>query len=238
MMCWITGARALGIVPIVLFLSSTDAAAQQMEFAQAQKANQAALRQYTWKSRTELRLNGESKNVRLEQVRYGFDGQLQKTQIGGAGDSDAGRGERGRAGGPIRQRVIARKKEEFQELMNDLAMLAGSYAHLSPSQLQTFGKQATFSKGRSGEGGSIRIQGRDVVVAGDEMVVWVDPLSYTIRRVEIRTTLEAAPVHVVADYRSLDNGLSYQARSILRYPEKHMELTVENFDYQFAGRSR
>ena len=50
--------------------------------------------------------------------------------------------------------------------------------------------------------------------------------------------LEAKPVHIAAGYRSLDNGLTYQARSVLRYPDKQLNLTVENFDYQFVARSR
>jgi hypothetical protein len=59
-----------------------------------------------------------------------------------------------------------------------------------------------------------------------------------MRRVEITTALDAKPVHLVADYRSLDNGLTYQARAVLRYPDKQMDLTVENFEYQFIGRAR
>ena len=51
-------------------------------FAESQKANAQALRQYTWKSRTELKLKGESKSVKLEQVRYDLNGKLQKTPIG------------------------------------------------------------------------------------------------------------------------------------------------------------
>jgi hypothetical protein len=51
-------------------------------FAESQKANAQALRQYSWKSRTEIKLKGESKNVTLEQVRYDENGKLQKTPIG------------------------------------------------------------------------------------------------------------------------------------------------------------
>ena len=77
------------------------AAAGPREFAEAQRANQLALRQYSWKSRTELKVNGESKQVRLEQVRFDLDGRLQKTVIGG----DPVR-ERGRA--LVRQDLRAR----------------------------------------------------------------------------------------------------------------------------------
>src|SRR5581483_5485634 len=48
-----------------------------------QQANEQALRQYTWKSRTEVRVGGEVKSILLEMVRYDANGQLQKTPIGG-----------------------------------------------------------------------------------------------------------------------------------------------------------
>jgi hypothetical protein len=41
------------------------------------------------------------------------------------------------------------------------------------------------------------------------------------------------------DYRSLSNGLTYQARTLLRYPYKQMSLTVETYDHQHVqGGSR
>jgi hypothetical protein len=229
---------ALLLLSSLASVAALAGAPQHQEFMKAQRANAAALREYTWKSRTELSLKGETRNVRLEQVRYDLDGRLQKTQIGGGGQpQDPGSG-RARSGGPLRQRVIAKKQEEFRDLMNDLAALAESYAHLPPDRLQAFATHATFTKGQGIETGSVRIDGRSVLRAGDEMVVWIDPVSAMTRRVEIRTTLESKPVHLVADYRSLENGLTYQARSVLRYPDLQLNLTVENFDYQFEGRPR
>jgi hypothetical protein len=67
------------------------------------------------------------------------------------------------------------------------------------------------------------------------MSIWIDPTSYMMRRVEIVTSHEKKPVNLVSEYRTLDNGLTYQARSVLRYPEKQVELTVENFEYQHVG---
>jgi hypothetical protein len=95
---------------------------------------------------TPLSLKGEIRNVRLEQIRSDLDGRLQKTQIGGGQSQDPGSG-RARSGGPLRQRVIAKKQEEFRDLMNALAALADSYAHLPPDRLQAFATHATFTKG-------------------------------------------------------------------------------------------
>jgi hypothetical protein len=235
----ISRGRVSSVLALVFALHIAGANAQQKEFVQAQRANANALRDYTWKSRTELKLKGESRNVRLEQVRYDIDRQLQKTPIGGGpAESQDSRGGRGRAGGPVRQRAIAKKQEEFEELMNNLAALVGSYAHLPPDRLQAFVNRAGISSGEGLETGSLRIQGRDVLRPGDQMIIWIDPVSSMMRRVEIATALEGELVHVVSDYRSLENGLTYQARSVLRYPEKQLDLTVENFEHTFVGRAR
>jgi hypothetical protein len=73
----------LSVSALMCAIAVAGMSAQQREFSQAQRANADALRDYTWKSRTELRLKGEPRNVRLEQVRYDLDGRLQKAQIGG-----------------------------------------------------------------------------------------------------------------------------------------------------------
>ena len=192
--------------------------AQHVAFAQAQAANQAAMREYTWKSRTELKLNGETKKVTLEQMRFDLDGRLQKTTIGGSPVEASGLSGRGRAGGPIRQRIIEHKREEFKELMQDLARLVGSYQHLPQAKLLTFTRQVPIAAGVGTDTGPVRLFGENLLEAGDSMRVLIDPASFMIRRVEIATRLENCPVDVVADYRTLDNGLTYQARAMVRYP--------------------
>ena len=54
------------VVGACLALASLLYAQQKEQFAQAQKENSAALKQYSWKSRTELEVKGESKSVKLE----------------------------------------------------------------------------------------------------------------------------------------------------------------------------
>ncbi len=220
------------LMGVVVFASGV--LAQRGEFAQSQRANADALRNYTWKTRTELRLQGESKAVTLEQVRYDMDGRLQKTTIGGSRVAE----EAGGRGGPLRQRVVAKKKEEFAELMSALSALAASYAHLSPDRLESFAKTADVSRGLGAQTGSLRIHGQNVLWPNDDMAILIDPQAFTMRRVEIDSVLDGQQVHIVADYRSLANGLTYQARSVLSYPSKGVEVTVESFELQFVGRVR
>jgi hypothetical protein len=217
---------------------SADDGGLRTEFVQAQQANAAALREYTWKSRTELSLKGEVKSVTLEQVRYDLDGRRQKTRIGGSSEPAADRFDPlARPDGPVRRIVAAKKKAEFEDLMHDLSALAGSYAHPSLETLHAFARQAERTK--TIEAGLVRVQSRNLVVAGDSMIVWIDPLTSMIRRTEIATVLQGERVEVAVDYRSLSNGLTYQARTLLRYPSKRMALTIETYDHQHVqGGSR
>lgn len=211
------------------------AQSRNAEFMKAQQANSAALRHYTWKSRTELRLKGETKKVMLDHVRFDYDGQLQKTRIGGTPDEQkAG----GRSGGPLKQRIVAKKIENFKEEMADLAALAASYGHLSPAKLQTFAQNASIRRGEGAWEGTIRIEGRDVLMPGDVMTVWIDPVTYLTKHVEIRTMFDADPVSLTADYRTVVGGPTYQAHAVLRYPDDGIEVIVENFDYEPAGGTR
>src|SRR3954464_2669433 len=88
----------------------------QPSFAESQKANAQTLRQYSWKSRTEIKLKGESKNVKLEQARYDANGNPQRAPMGPA-PAAAPRPPQGGRSGRLKAKVIENKKEEFGELM-------------------------------------------------------------------------------------------------------------------------
>jgi hypothetical protein len=224
------------VAALLLALGSTLVLAQgQPTFAESQKANAQALRQYSWKSRTEIKLKGESKNVKVEQVRYDLNGTLQKTPIAGpppaASAPAAAPARGGRGGGRVKSKVIENKKEEFGEMMKGLGQLVASYGHLPPEKMQAFAANATKGKGEGAMEGTAQIQGANVLVEGDSMTMWVDPASQMMRRVEIKTVYEGKPATLITDYKSVPNGPTYMAQAMLAYPEKNVELTVDNYEY-------
>jgi hypothetical protein len=220
--------RAAGT--IVVLCATLVLAQDRPPFAESQKANQQALRQYTWKSRTELKLKGESKNVKLEQVRYDMNGKLQKTPLGGTPQAAPAPAPSGR-GGRIKGKVIENKKEEFGEMMQGLAQLVAAYGQLPPDKLQAFKASATTARGEGAMQGAAQVQGVNVLQEGDSVTIWIDPASQMMRRVEIKTIYDKKPAALVADYRGIPNGPTYMARAVLTYPEKNVELTVDNSDY-------
>ncbi len=202
------------------------------KFAQAQKENQAALQRFTWKSRTELMLKGESKKVKVEQVRYGADGQQQKITIEESSPQPQEQGGGGRRGARVKQKVIENKKEEFGELMQNLVVVATSYTHIPPDKMQAFLKNAQISLGKAPYEGTLQITGTGALTPEDSLTFWIDKQSLTFRRIEINTVLDKKPVHMVAEYTQMTNGPSFMSRATLDYPEKEIHVTVDNYDHQ------
>jgi hypothetical protein len=204
-------------------------------FGESQKANAQALRPYSWKSRTEIKLKGESKSVKLEQVRYDAAGKLQKTLLSAPPQAAPAPAQRGRGGGRVKQQIVENKKEEFGELMTGLAQLVASYGHLPPDKLQAFKATATKQAGEGALQGTAQIHGANVLEPGDSVTIWIDPPTQMMRRVEIDTIYDKKPAKLLADYKRVPNGPTYMARAVLTYPEKHVELTVDNFEYVPGG---
>ena len=216
---------------VVMLLLTTVAISSQIGqmIAQSQKQNAQALRQYTWKTRTEIQKGGETKSIQLALMRYDIDGSLQKTQTSGTQQQQLP--TRG-----IRGLIAQKKKESFMETMEGLGALAKSYADLPPSAMQRFMASAMFAPEMGQQQKLFRINGGNVLQPGDSMTIWVDAVSRKQRRIEIHTSLERKPVVIVSEFQDLPAGPTYVARSIIEYPSEELRVITENFEYQRVAR--
>ncbi|HEX5732092.1 MAG TPA: hypothetical protein VF131_04575 [Blastocatellia bacterium] len=226
----ITARRAIGL-GVVMMLFATVAISSQMDqnFARAQQQNAQALRQYKWKSRTEIQKGGETKNVQVNLMRYAANGSVEKTLVSSTLQQNLP--TRG-----IRGLIAQKKKDDFMETLDSLAKLAKSYSELPPAEMHRFMAAATVTPEMGSEQKLIRISGGNVLQPGDSMTLWVDAVTRKLRRVEVQTTLEKKPVRVVSDFQDLPAGPNYMARSTVDYPSKELTLITENFDYERVTR--
>jgi hypothetical protein len=222
----------VGALVLLTSASSLGEGALLAEFARAQAANQAALREYTWKSRTEVALAGEVRSIRLEQVRFDLDGRLQRTPL-----SESGAPQQATRSGPphpialLRGRIEAKQRADVASAVRALGELAQSYAQLGPEELHRFvGHEVA-----PGAAGSIRLRGRDVRVPGDQLTLWLDAESRAIRRVEIETRLDGQLAQISSEHRVLEDGVSYQARTTARLPARELVITIDSFEHTRAG---
>ena len=201
----------------------------EQRFAQAQQENAQALKQYTWKSRTEIRKGGETRNVQLNLMRYDIRGTLQKTLISTTPQQQLPtRGLRGH--------IAQKKKEDFVETLHSLETVAKSYSELPPDRMQRFMATATTTPEIGPQQKLLRITGSDVVKPGDSMSLWVDAVTRKMRKIEIQTALVRKLVRVSSDFQDLPKGPNYMARSVMDYPSEELTVITENFDHELATR--
>ena len=200
---------------------------QEQKLAQAMKQNQIALQQYTWKSQTQIRKEGEIKATKLYSNRYSANGEVVQLLIE---EQSAKLPKFG-----IRGMVAKKKKEEAMQLIDALQRFAKSYAELPPAKMQEFMKTAKVTLETNTPQPLLRLESANVLQSGDSMVVWLDANTRRQRRIEINSSLDARPVRMVTEFKDLPHGPTYIARSTVDYPKEELTLTMENFGYEFLG---
>jgi len=195
------------------------------EVAAAIKANAQALKIFNYQQRMQLQLKGETKKVPLTQMTHDMYGNVQKTQLSEE-PADAPP-----SGGRLKQRVVARKKGEFKDMMQEIATLVTSYTELPPDQLHAALQKASFSPGEGDMGGSVQVQMQNVIQQGDSMTIWIDRNAMLFRRAVIATTYEGNPVTTTANYAMLPTGQVHMAQAILNYPKKQVVVQLDNMNY-------
>ena len=221
-------AIALGMAMLLLTTAATYAQMDQ-KFAEGRQQNAQALRQYAWKSRTEVRKGGETKTVQLAYMRYDLNGALQKTPLSATPQQQL-------PTHGLRGLIAQKKKEDFMETLDGLSRLAHAYGELPPDAMQRFMATAMFAPEIGPQQKLIRITGGNLLQPGDVMTIWVDAATRKQRRVEIQTSLDRKPVRIASDFQDLPQGPTYMARSVVDYPSEGLTLITENFDYEPARR--
>ena len=68
--------KVAGLLTLLCFWTVAHGQQQQQKLAHAIKENQVALQQYTWKSQTQIRKDGEIKGTKLFTSRYAANGEV------------------------------------------------------------------------------------------------------------------------------------------------------------------
>lgn len=209
---------------IMLFMWSMALGQQDQKFAQAMKQNAQALRQYSWKSRSEVRKEGDVKSTKLFMTRYAADG----TQVQILLEEDSAKLPKFGLRGMIAQK----KREEAGKLIQALQALAKSYGELPPAKMQELMTKATIKLELNAPQPMVRLEATDVLQSNDSMIIWLDANTRRQRRIEINSSYDTKPVRIVSEFKDLPAGPTYMARSVVDYPREELTLTVENFDHQ------
>lgn len=221
-------------------VQAQDAAAQKQAVQQrlagvkeSMARNQAQLKQYAWTETTEISLKGEVKKREQKDCKYGPDGKVQKTVVGG-GTPEQGEqgGRRGRKGG-IKGKIIENKVEDMKEYMDRVGSLVHRYVPPDPQAMQ-----AAFQAGRASfDKATGALVFSDYAKPGDKVTLLFDTAAKKLRSFQVATYLDDQKdaVSLVANFSSLADGTNFLEQSVLDAKAKQIQIKTTNFGHKKAG---
>jgi hypothetical protein len=223
-------ARFMTIVTVILAIASTSLAQNgelQQKLAavkQAAAENKQRLHQYQWTETTQLTLKGDPKPSSQKLCQYGPDGQVQKTPIGPPPEQPSG--------GRVKQRVIAKKKAEMKDYMEDVKGVLSMYVPPDPQRMQQAFQAGKVSLNPAG--GVVNLIFTDYAQPGDRMTLAFDTGSKKIVSLNVNTCMGQAKdaVTLQVQMASLPDGTNYAQRTVLNATAKELVVTTTNSNYQ------
>src|SRR5271170_115564 len=197
----------------VSFVPSTSVYAQNAEMMQklqeikaASAANKAALAHYTWQEQQVISLKGDVKKTEVYQVSTGPDGQQQKTEISSSPAPAPP------SGGRLKQRIVAKKTDEFQQYGQQVAALAKQY-HPDAQLLQQAYQKGNISLQMGGGAGTVSLVIKNYIKPGDTMTLVFNPQAKAVEALNVSSYLNDPNdvVTMAVQFAKLPNGINHVA---------------------------
>jgi hypothetical protein len=199
------------------------------EIKQASAANKQALARYTWQEQQAISLKGEVKKTVSYQVSIGADGQQQKIELGSTAAPPP-------SGGRFKQRIVARKTDEFQQYGQQVAALAKQYTQPNPQLLQQAYQQGNASIQLGGAPGTVTLVIKNYIKPGDSMTLVFNEGQNAIQTLQVSSYLTDPKdaVTMVVQFAKLPSGVNHVATAQINGVSKQMTVAIQNFNYQVS----
>ena len=226
-------ATALTLVISAGVFATTAAMAQNQQmdqkliaFKEAQEANKAKLAQYTWTETETISIKGDVKDVKTYQVQM-VNGKPQKTETSNQAAAPSG-GREGR----IRERVVDKKKQEYQEYGQSISALAKQYTTPNPEALMQ-AKQAGNISLQLGPG-TVSLVIKNYVKPGDSVTMTVDQQTHAPVSAHVNSYLSDPKdaVTINAEFAQLPDGTNHVASTLINGVSKQLTVSDVNSNYQ------
>lgn len=217
---------ALSVIATVPACAQSDPL-QERIFAlkESMAANKQRLMQYAWTETTQLTMKGDQKAPGQDRCQYGPNGKVVRTPLGIPPVPPSA--------GPIKKRMIEKKKGELQEYIENAKSLLHMY--LPPDDLESMEKARAAGNIQVSQGdGMVNIVIANYVFPGDRMTLKFDPRAKKLTDIGVETYMDEPKNAVTLQVRmaSLADGTSYIQQMVLNCPAKKLVVTTTNSDYQ------
>jgi hypothetical protein len=135
----------------------------------------------------------------------------------------------------MKQKVIAKKKAEMKDYMQDVKTVLGMYVPPDPQKMQ-----AAYQAGKVSLNpvpGAVNLVFTDYALPGDKMTLTFDTATKKITGLDISTYMgeEKDAVTLKVQMGSLPDGTSYAQQTVLNATAKQLVVTTTNSNYQKIG---
>ncbi len=207
-----------------------DMQARVGELKESSTKNKEALAKYTWTERVTISLNGKERKQERFQVRMGSDGKPIKTPI------DAPAQDQSARGGRLRQRIVEKKKEEFEDYAQSMKDLAQQYIPPEKDLIQDAYSKGNISitPGAGGAPGRIQFLIRDYVRKGDSVTIIFDKDQKQLVSISIHSWIDDPTdiMNLSVRFEKLPDGPSHAAGATIEGVRKHLTVVTQNDNYR------
>ncbi len=227
---------SIAILAVAIPLAGTlhaqlgDMQARVAELKESTTKNKEALAKYTWTERVTISLNGQERKQERFQVRMGPDGKPIKTPIDAPAQTQSG------GGGRLRQRIIEKKKEEFQEYADQMKSLAQQYIPPEKGLIQeAYSKgNVSITPGAGGQQGRIQFLIRNYIRNGDSVTIVFDKDQKQLVSISIHSWMDDPTdiMNLSVRFDKLPDGTSHAAGATIEGVRKHLTVVTQNDNYR------
>jgi hypothetical protein len=198
------------------------------EIKEASAKNKQALMSYSWNQQVTISLKGEVKKVQHYQVRLGPDGQQQKTSLDPPTEAAPP------SGGRMKQKIVAKKKEEYQDYAESMKALAQQYAPPDPAKIQQAAAAGNITLGTvAGATGQVQLVIHNYLKSGDSMTLVFDKAQKSIVSVQIASYMDDPKdaMNLTVQYSKLPDGTNHIDSIVVDGVSKQLNVAIKNANY-------
>ena len=204
---------------------SMDPAMEALAYARVAKVNAGQLVRFSWKQRTQIEMHGKTHLVKLDLVRLDLDKKKQVTSISVETPQMA-------KVGPVRKKVEGEKVTKLGETAKKLARLVSQYTMMTPGRTVDLFLNSNYSgQMAAASSDDLEITARNVVLPMDSVTLKMNRTKLRPHKLTFGTMADDTALRGEVEYKTLDDGPYYIARTILTLPDKKVKITIENFDH-------
>jgi hypothetical protein len=199
------------------------------DIKQAAARNKQALMSYSWNEVVTISLKGEQKKQQHYQVRLGPDGKPQKTSLDPPEEAAAP------SGGRLRQHVVAKKKEEYQDYAEQMKALAQQYVPPDPDLLQKAQAQGNITLGPTANApNEVQLVIRNYLKPQDSMTLVFDKTQKALISLQIASYMDDPKdsVNLTVQFSRLPDGTNHVQSLVINGVSKQMNIATQNSNYQ------